>query len=139
MIRASNPAHRRYTWRVMGFMTVYVVTLVAAKYAVAARLADGPALWALAVLPALPILGVFWAMGRLLVEETDEYLRQQLVRQCLVAIAFALSIATVWGFLENFGLVPHADAYWAAILFFAGLGVGGCFNLLSRPRLEEEA
>ncbi len=135
--RPANPAQRRYIWRVTGFMTVYVLLLLLAKWMVKRDLAEGALLWTLAILPALPIIGVFWAIGRLLVEESDEYLRVQLVRQCLVATAFALSIATVWGFLENFGLVGHVDAYFAAILWFAGLGIGGVANHLNRPRLED--
>ncbi|MGI8931984.1 MAG: hypothetical protein ACR2FK_06375, partial [Sphingomicrobium sp.] len=77
------------------------------------------------------VLGVFWAVGRLLVEETDEYLRMLLVRQTLVATAFALSIATVWGFLEKAELVPHVDAFYIPVLWFAGLGVGSLVNWLT--------
>jgi hypothetical protein len=75
-------------------------------------------------------------IGRYLVEESDEYLRDQFVRQALIATGFALSIATAWGFLENFGLVPHVYAYYAAILWFAGLGIGAGVNKLQAARGE---
>ena len=65
-----------------------------------------------AIFPALPIIGIFGALGRYLVEEQDEYVRMLMVRQALWASGFALSLATVWGFLENFGLVGHADGYY---------------------------
>ena len=42
----------------------------------------------LAILPALPLIGIIWAFGRLLIEETDEYLRSLTVRQFLVATGF---------------------------------------------------
>ncbi|WP_204271588.1 hypothetical protein, partial [Escherichia coli] len=71
----------------------------------------GPLGYIAGVLPALPVIGVFFVLGRYLVEEQDEYLRVQVTRQALVATGFALSIATAWGFLENFGLVPHVYAY----------------------------
>jgi len=71
---------------------------------------------------------VFFVLGRYLVEERDEYLRMQVTRQALIATGFAMSIATAWGFLENFDLVPHVYAYYAAILWFAGLGLGTCIN-----------
>ena len=73
-------------------------------------------------------------IGRLLVEEQDEYLRMLLVRQTLVATGFTLTIVTVWGFLENLDLVAHVDAFYVAILWFVGLGVGSCFNWLTLKR-----
>ncbi|MEO5809175.1 MAG: hypothetical protein ABIR51_03745, partial [Sphingomicrobium sp.] len=91
----------------------------------------GPFAFVLALLPAFSVSGVFWAVGRLLVEEEDEFQRMLLVRQSLVATAFALSIATAWGFLEAVDLVPHVDAYFIAILWFARLGVGSLVNWLT--------
>ena len=49
----------------------------------------------------------------------------------IVATGLTLSIATMWGFLENLGLVPHVDAFYIAILWFGGLGVGACYNRLT--------
>jgi hypothetical protein len=51
-----------------------------------------------------------------------------LVRQVLIATGFTLTLVTIWGFLENLRLVPHVDAFYVAILWFAGLGVGACWN-----------
>ena len=87
-----------------------------------------------AVLPALPIIGIFGAIGRYLVEEQDEYVRMLMVRQTLWASGFALSVATVWGFLESFDLVGHVDAYYVAVLWFGGLGIGACINKLTARR-----
>ncbi|MDR6789688.1 hypothetical protein J2Y58_003061 [Sphingomonas sp. BE138] len=94
----------------------------------------GPIAFAAAILPALPIVAIFAVYARLLVEMPDEYVRMLLVRQSLVATAFALSICTIWGFLEAFALVPHVQAYFAAVLWCAGLGVGGCINFLVERR-----
>jgi hypothetical protein len=74
--------------------------------------------------PALPIIAIFAAIGRYLIEESDEYLRLLTVRQTLVASGFALSLATAWGFLESFDLAAHVDAYWIAVVWFGGLGLG---------------
>ena len=87
--------------------------------------------YVLGALPGLAVIGIFWAFARLLIEETDEYRRLLLVGQSLVATAFTLSVATVWGFLENFRLVPHVDAFYIAILWFIGLGIGSVFNRFS--------
>ena len=54
-----------------------------------------------------------------------------MVRQTLWASGFALSVATIWGFLENFDLVGHVEAYYIAVLWFGGLGLGACINKLT--------
>jgi len=66
-----------------------------------------------------------------LVEEQDEYVRMLMVRQVLWASGFALSLATIWGFLESFDLAGHADGYYIVIAWFFGLGVGGVANKLT--------
>src|SRR4051812_46433298 len=126
-----NPAQRRYVLRVAVVTAAYLVTLFLAVRFVGRGEVTGPLAWLLALLPGLSVAGFFWAIGRLLIEEKDEYLRMLLVRQVLVATAFCLSLTTAWGFLENFGLVQHVDAYWVAILWFLGLGVGALVNRLT--------
>ena len=126
-----NPAQKRYVRRVFVSMACYLLFLSIALHFVGKGHVTGALAYVLALLPGLSVIGVFWAVGRLLVEEQDEFQRVLLVRQSLVATAFALSIATVWGFLEAVGLVPHVDAYFVAILWFAGLGVGSLVNWLT--------
>ena len=133
---AKSPAIKRYNRRVIALSLIYAALLFGAVYLFVHHLLSGPVAYVAAVLPALPIIGIFVVIGRYLVEESDEYLRDQFVRQALIATGFALSIATAWGFLENFDLVPHVYAYYAAILWFAGLGIGACFNKLQAMRGE---
>lgn len=133
---AKSPAVKRYNRRVITLSLIYAALLCGAVYLFVHQLLSGPVAYIAAVLPALPIIGIFVAIGRYLVEEKDEYLRDQFVRQALIATGFALSIATAWGFLENFDLVPHVYAYYAAILWFAGLGLGACFNRFQAARGE---
>lgn len=130
VIRSASP-QRRYVVRLSLSMAVYVISLFAAEYVFVNQLAEGPLMWLLAVLPGLAVVGAFYAIGMLILEQKDEFLRLLLVRQLLVATGFALSVATVWGFLESFDLVPHVDAYWIAILWFLGQGLGGLFNKLT--------
>ena len=106
---AMSPPYRRYVRRIFVTMSLYIGTLFVAVSQFRHGHVAGPLAWLLAVLPGLCVAGVFWALGKLLVEETDEYLRSLLVRQLLIAAAFTLSIATVYGFLENFGLVDFLD------------------------------
>lgn len=128
---ASTSASRRYLVRLSISMIVYLATLFAGEYLIDNRLVDGPLMWALALLPGLAIIGAFYAIAMLIVETGDEFIRMLLVRQVLIGTGFAMSIATVWGFLENFELVPHVDAYWVAILWFGGFGFGACINKLT--------
>jgi len=105
--------------------------LLPAVYGFKHQLVPHSVAFVVAVLPALPIIGIFGAIGRYLVEEQDEYVRMLMVRQILWASGLTLSFATVWGFLDNFGLVGHADGYWLIALWFAGLGLGGMVNKLT--------
>ena len=127
----QRSAQRRYVVRIAISMAAYLVTLALAIRLVRDGTLVGPLAWALAFLPGLSVAGVFWAIGRLLIEETDEFVRMLLVRQVLIATAITLSAATVYGFLENFGLVGHIDAFYIAILWFVGLGVGALVNRLT--------
>ena len=127
----KSPALRRYRWRIIAVMVAYIATLLAAEYLIDERGLSGPLAWLLALLPGLCVAAVFWALGRLLVEEKDEYLRSLMVRQLLIASGITMVVATIYGFLENYGLVPHVAAFYAAILFFAGLGIGALVNRLT--------
>jgi len=121
-------AARAYVRRFVPLMIAYVLLLFGANWLRDTVQPAGPFAFFLAILPALPLIGVIWAIGRLLVEETDEYLRSLHVRQFLIATGFMLVIVCVWGFLESFDQVPHIPMYWAFIIWCVGLGVGTTVN-----------
>ncbi len=121
-------ALKRYHLRTGIAVAAYVVTLTAAVRLVGDGSVTGPAAYVLALLPGLSVLGIFWAIARLMMEEKDEYQRMLLVRQSLIATAFTLAIVTMWGFLENFDLVPHVDAFYIAPLWSVGAALGSCVN-----------
>jgi hypothetical protein len=131
---AKDSAARRYTYGLLLVMTGYVFILFGVNAYFENSAPTGPLAYIAAALPALPILALFGLFGRLLVELKDEYVRMLMVRQSLIASAFALSVATIWGFLESFGLVHHVEGYWVAVLWFSGLGLGGCVNALIERR-----
>ena len=126
-----SSASKRYNVRVVWLTLLYAIFLLGATYGFKNELLSGVAAYVAAILPALPIIGIFAAIGRYLVEEQDEYLRMLLVRQTLWASAFALSAATIWGFLESFGLAGHVDAFYIAVVWFFGLGIGTIMNKLT--------
>ena len=127
-----NAAQRRYNKRVLGLSLLYALALIGSIMIFKRAHPSGPLAYILAILPALPIVGIVAAMGRYLVEEGDEYLRAMEVRKSLIATGFMLTVTTCWGFLQSFDLLPHADFYWAAVIWFGGLGVGSCAQALRR-------
>ena len=132
MARYTSPAIRRYVIRIAALMSFYLVALLGASRAFRADLVSGPAAYVLAIVPALPIIGVFWAVMRLLVEEPDEFMRLLMVRQALIATGFCLTVMTIWEFLQNFDLIPPGNGgFGAAFFWFVGLGVGAFYNWLT--------
>lgn len=123
-----TPAWIRYNFRVVWLSLLYAVFLIGAVYGFKHELITGPAAYVAAILPALPIIGIFGAIGRYLVEEQDEYIRSLMVRQVLWASGFTLSLVSVWGFLDNFRLVGHIDGYWIVVVWYFGLGIGALVN-----------
>jgi len=126
-----STAWNRYNWRLIWLSLLYAAFLLPAVYGFKHHLIPEGLQYVVAVLPALPIVGLFIAMGRYLVEEQDEYVRMLRVREMLWAMGFTLSCATIWGFLDNFGLVGHVDGYWIVVLWYFGQGIGSVANKLT--------
>ena len=132
MATYRSPAVRRYMGRIIVLVVIYLATLFLAVRAFRADAVSGVVAYALAILPALPVIGVFWAVMRFLIEETDEFVRMLQVRQCLFATGFCLAIMTTWEFLQNFELVPPGNGgFGAAFFWFVGLGFGALYNKLT--------
>ena len=108
---ARTPAWKRYNWRVVWLSLLYCAFLLPAVYGFKHQLVPHSVAY--------------------LVEEQDEYVRILMVRQTLWASGLTLSLATAWGFLDNFKLVGHIDGYWIVVVWFFGLGVGGIVNKLT--------
>ena len=124
-------AWKRYNFRLIWLSLLYAAFLLPAVYGFKHQLVPHSAAYLVAILPALPIIGIFGALGRYLVEEQDEYRRMLMVRQILWASGFTLSVATVWGFLDNFGLVGRVDGYWIIVVWYFGLALGSIVNKLT--------
>lgn len=132
MAMYRSPATRRYVIRLLVLMSIYLITFFIAVRAFRADAVHGFPAYVLAILPALPIIGVFWAVMRLLIEEPDEFIRLLQVRQCLFATGFCLTVMTIWEMLQNFDLVPLGNGgFGAAFFWFIGLGLGALYNKLT--------
>ena len=122
-INKLPPYMRRYTIRIIFFMTAYLLILIGGL-----RFARGGAehgqvtLIALAIISALPIVGVFWTIFRLLVEIDDEYQRLLFAKQTLLATGITLTIVTIWQFLNVYDVVDTGPQ-WMGVIWLAMLGI----------------
>ena len=117
-----------YNRRMLIWSFTYMIALFAAIMLFKQTKPDGPLLWVIAILPALPIIYFIWALGRYLVDESDEYIRMKQISAALFATGLLLVLATLWGFLEMFGVAPHAPSWLAVPIWALGLGCGAGFN-----------
>jgi hypothetical protein len=120
---AFSPAMKRYNQRMLAASAVYVVGLFGAIWAHDALNLPQVIAFAAALAPSLGVVMMVVAMARLIGEESDEYLRHRHIRAALYGLGGLLTIATIWGFFEQFDLVPHAPGWLAVPVFAIGLGV----------------
>jgi hypothetical protein len=128
---AFTRAEKHYNRRVVWLSLAYAVLLMGSIYWLKHHAAHGGIDYLVAILPALPLIGIFAALGRYFVEEGDEYRRMLTIRQALIATGFTLSVGTIYGFLESAELVDRIDSFYIACLWFFGLGVGSLVNRIT--------
>lgn len=121
---ALSPATRRYNRRMLMWSVAYVLCLGTAMTVRNYLDPQGVLLWAIAVLPSLPMVYFVWTLARYAIEEEDEYLRYRQTSAALVGLALVLLVGTLWGFLETFGVAPHVPAWWVVPVWAIGLGLG---------------
>lgn len=119
----NSPALNRYNRRGLVWAFGYVAALFFAISVNDWLAPEGPLLWLIAVLPALPIVYFVWALYRYLVEETDEYLKMRYVGDALFGLGLLLIVSTIWGFLESFEVVPHVASWIVVPVWAIGLGL----------------
>ena len=121
---SMNAAKRRYLARFWPVMVLYVAAVFGVSYWFNSAPPSGALKYAVAVLPALPIIGVFIVLGRYLVEETDEFVRLRQMIALLLAIGLTLTFCAVWGFLEIYADVSQIGLFNVVWVFFLNFGIG---------------
>lgn len=117
------PYMRRYTIRIVLFVSSYVIILTSSlAFARGGSEHSQATLIGLALITAFPIIGMFWAIFRLLVETDDEYQRLLFTKQTLLATAATLVIVTVWQFLQVYDVVTTGPQ-WMGVIWLAMLGL----------------
>lgn len=121
----SRTAARQYFRRLMSTMGAYAVTLILVILYLVRFHPTGPFVYFLAVLPALPIIGVVVVVGLYLAEQKDEFQRMLLERSLLWGMGGTLGTTSVWGFLEMYANVRHLSSFYVFPLFWLFVGMAG--------------
>lgn len=107
---------------IIGLMTFYVVVLTGVIFTFLLFSPSRPVSIILAIIPALPVLAAFAVGISGFRRQTDEFIRGRATEAVLWATGFTLALASIWGFLEIFRLVPHIPAVFIVALWGASLG-----------------
>jgi xanthosine utilization system XapX-like protein len=81
----------------------------------------------LALLPALPVVASFGVVGLYIAEQSDEFERSITIQSLLWGLGGALSINTIWGFLEDSANVPHITPIYTYLFFWIFMGISQPF------------
>jgi len=119
----NNPAQRRFFARFAVVMTLYIALLVPTIVAFVRYRPAGLLAYGLAVLPALPILGMLLIIGMYLAEEKDEFIRNLQIQSLIGGMGGTLALVSVWGFLENFAQTPRLQLFLIYPIFWGFVGV----------------
>ena len=124
MIFPISRTERAYILRLAASMGAFVFALLVMKlWFKSAQPPTGAWLYVAAILPAVPILAAIGAVGRYLVEETDEYLRALLIRAVLWATGLTLAATTVRDFLNDYAHLQPMEPGFVFFVFCVAFAV----------------
>lgn len=121
--------YRRYMWRFLPAMFVYVILLMAAASFATENNPTGVLAWAIAIAPAIPILFAIRAVVLLPREEDDEYQRARIYLAYAWATGATLMVCTAAGFLDMFGVIPHLELWVVFPMWAIFMGIARCLPL----------
>lgn len=128
MLGTLSPAVRRFWPRMVlsaGFMFLAYCLLA---YAQMVGEWSAHAQTLVAALSALGFAGMIWCVHQYVIDETDEYLRAQAIRQLLVASFVALIVSLAWATLLPLFGMKSIGIGLVVLVWFAGLGIGRLVN-----------
>jgi hypothetical protein len=126
--QSMTPAQRAHTRRVIWLLVAYALVLPPLIWLRANRHLSDPLAIGIAIVASLPVLGIFASWGRYLSDEKDEYHHAIVMRRNAIATNTAMGAATVWGFLQAFGVMPLVEAYWIPVVWCAAQGFAALFS-----------
>jgi hypothetical protein len=122
MMKLLRPTARRLVVRIVSPIVLYIAVFAAVTWYDRAMHPTGMAAALMALASAVPFLIAIRAVMLFVKEETDEFLRARMLEGWAIATGLALAACTVWGFLDQFGVVPHLPLWavfpvWTVCLF----------------------
>jgi hypothetical protein len=126
-----TPVRRQYLVRTLAVTAAYLVGVFGAAYLIRDVGVARPLAISVALVPGAAMAAMFYNTLSMIAATTDEFMRMLAVRQQLIAAGFAMALASVWGTLEMFDLVPHREAFYIVVLWAVGLAVGQLANRVS--------
>lgn len=127
MIKKS-PAYKAYLKRFIPASILYVAAVALATWLIPDDAPLSFKVGLIALLPGIAIVGMIWAMARLLIELDDEYLRMLEVQKALIATGFTLSICSVWGLIELYSTATRLPVFIVFPLWCIGLALGSLWQ-----------
>jgi len=98
----KSKAEKQYVRRITVTMAAYLLLVFAATWAVRHAHVQGWLLYVCAVVPSLAIFRLLHVVGMYLKEETDEFVRQQMVNSILWGTAAVLGLSAFTDFLRSY-------------------------------------
>lgn len=127
MPERRSAAAQRYARRIWPTMLSYVVLLTIAIRTLDSQAVGDAARYVIALLPAIPLVGLIALVAQAISTETDEFQRAIWGEAVLWGTGATMVATTVYGFLEVAG-APHVPLYWvfpfltgATLIAIAGL------------------
>ena len=117
----------RYNMSMVFWMTLYIMAVFGCVTVIKTQHPTGIMLYALALIPSLPIGGSILAFLHFY-NVVDEYIRALMTKRFVYATGITLFLCTLWGFLEAFANAPHIELYFVYALFWFLYG-STCFTV----------
>jgi hypothetical protein len=118
-----NTAKKSLIRRGATMLVAYELVWGAAFFWVDRAKPAGAMLFAMALLPTVPVVGFIWVLGRYLGEEVDEFHRQLVVRCLLWGAAAVMTSVCFHCFLQLFGWKGRWPAVVELAIFCVAMGV----------------
>lgn len=131
-----TPAAQRYLRR-FTLVTAAYVLLIAANVGVSWAFDPSQTILALmAIVAALPIVGMLIVLGIYLREESDEFVRDRIVLSMLIGLGVLLSLSSILGMLQFEGLVGELPVFLAFPIWCGAWGIAQSLLALRDKRAD---
>ncbi|VXC40079.1 hypothetical protein [Sphingomonas sp. AX6] len=131
-----TPAAQRYLRRFTVVTAAYVL-LIAANVGVSWAFDPSQTILGLmAIVAALPIVGMLIVLGIYLREESDEFVRDRIVLSMLIGLGVLLSLSSILGMLQFEGLVGELPVFLAFPIWCGAWGIAQSLLALRDKRAD---